>query len=249
MTSGAFPRRRWVFVVIALELLIFCGGGRSWSSPVFSPSAIEVDVIGDSLSTGLATGGFAWTDAAARTFARDRPAVRFLNAAENGSGYVARGQHGDTFLDEVERVVSARTQIVLVFGSDNDLGMRGLSTAVARTLRRIRALAPSATLIVVGPPAPPAQQVQRLAGIRDTIEETTRGVAGQFVDALALKWFQGDAKAYVGPDHEHPNDSGEQYLAARMTAVLAPAIRAAAHRRRAAALPARATTDPVDRRR
>lgn len=114
--------------------------------------------------------------------------------------------------------------MVLVFGSDNDLGRPSLAPATASTLQRIKSLAPQAELIVVDPPAPPAQQAQDLEGIRDTLQTATRQAGGQFVDPLALQWFQDEATAYVGPDSEHPNAGGEQYLAGQMTAILTPVI-------------------------
>ncbi|MEO6996612.1 MAG: hypothetical protein ABI112_00840 [Terracoccus sp.] len=49
---------------------------------------------------------------------------------------------------------------------------------------------------------------------------------GTFVDPLSLGWFQGDARSYVGPDGEHPNLSGEQYLATKMIEILDPEIAA-----------------------
>ncbi len=190
-------------------------------------------MIGDSLSTGAATRGEAWTSNAERLFLQTRRDVQFVNAAENGAGYVASGENGDTFLDEVNQIVSDRAQIVLVFGSDNDLDQPGLDASIARTLSRVRALAPRAKLIVVGPPAPPAQNAQQLEGIRDVLQATARQAGGEFVDPLALKWFQDAASVGVGPDAEHPNDAGEQYLAEQITAILSPEIHADARLHRA----------------
>lgn len=196
----------------------------STAMPRVAPSPVEVDVIGDSLSTGLATPGDPWTSNAEQLLMTQGRDVQFVNAAENGAGYVARGNDGDTFLDEVDQVVSARAQIVLVFGSDNDLGRSGLDSAVTATLARINTSAPNAELIVVGPPAPPAQDAQHLEAIRDTLQTAAAQAGAQFVDPLTLGWFQGESAGYVASDNEHPDTQGEQFLAEQMAAILAPAI-------------------------
>ena len=163
-----------VAVVASADSAIAC----SAPSPSLVAGPVVVDVIGDSLSTGVATGGEAWTRNAEPLFGGTQRNVLFVNAAENGAGYVARGSNGDTFLAEVDKVVSKRAQIVLLFGSDNDVAEPGLDAAVAQTFRRVRALAPLATLIVIGPPAPPAQRAQPLQGIRDLLKTAVRNAGG-----------------------------------------------------------------------
>lgn len=180
--------------------------------------------MGDSLSTGAMTPGDPWTTDAQRLLESEGRDVLFVNAAENGAGYLARGENGDTFLDEIDQVVSRRAQIVLLFGSDNDLGLSDLEPAVEAALHRVRELAPGAKVIVVGPPAPPAQRVQQIEGIRDQLQTAARRLGVGFVDPLALGWFQRASAADVGPDAEHPNTAGERYLADQIVAILAPTI-------------------------
>ena len=232
-TAAARIRREWPRALVVVLMLSGYTIARPSSRANAQSRVIEVDVIGDSLSTGLATRGEAWTSNAERLFLAARRDVQFVNAAENGAGYVASGQNGDTFVDEVNQIVSDRAQIVLMFGSDNDLDQPGLAASIAQTMSRVRALAPRAKLIVVGPPAPPAQDAQQLEGVRDTLQAASRQAGVQFVDPLALKWFQDAASAGVGPDSEHPNDSGKQYLAEQMTAILTPEIDADARLHRA----------------
>lgn len=187
-------------------------------------SGVRLAVIGDSLSTGLQTPGDSWTDEAQGLFGANGHDVQLVNAAENGAGYVARGERGGNFVDQVNQVVDRRTQVVLVFGSDNDLGLPDLAVALTGTFERIKVLAPNAMLIVIGPPAPPAQSLHSLEGIRDALRVATRNIHGQFVDPLLLKWFQGGDSKYVSPDQEHPDSDGERYLARQMTDVLTPTI-------------------------
>lgn len=222
-------RRWWVRLLsgsAALVGALALGGADPLPPPplVAAAGAIEIAVIGDSLSTGVMTPGDAWTDEALPMLARDGDDVSIVNAAENGAGYVARGIYGDTFVDEVDHVVSTRTRIVIVFGSDNDLGRPHVGVTAADTLARIRSLAPLARLIVVGPPAPPAQSRSRLRPLSDSLHAAASAFAGSFVDALALRWFQAADAIYVGSDGEHPDRDGETYLARNMTDIVRPVI-------------------------
>ena len=168
---------------------------------------------------------FPWTVDARALYAQQRKSVRFVNVAENGAGYVATGEHGDTFLDEAAKAVGPLSKIVVVFGSDNDVGRPGLDQAVRATLARIRLEASHAAIIVVGPPAPPAQQRAPLLAIRDILRSATAAVGGRFVDPLDLDWFGGSGVDDVAADLEHPNVRGELFLATQMAAVLAPTVR------------------------
>ncbi|MEO9140298.1 MAG: SGNH/GDSL hydrolase family protein [Jatrophihabitans sp.] len=197
---------------------------RHAASPNHMTAPIRLIVIGDSLSTGYQTPGNPWTDEAQAMFDASGQDVEIVNAAENGAGYVSRGANGDNFRDEADMVVDARADVVLVFGSDNDLGQTGVARAAASTLARIRSLTPHATVIVVGPPAPPAASPSSLAAIRDDLRTSAQQAGAQFVDALEAKWFQGSDAQFTGPDGEHPNASGALYLADKMVAILAPAV-------------------------
>ncbi len=170
--------------------------------------------------------GSSWTTDADVIYARHRQPVRFDNVAENGAGYVSVGVHGDTFLDEAAKAVVARSQVVVLFGSDNDVGLPGLTERVRATLSRVRLVAPHAAIVVVGPPAPPAQERAPLLTIRNVLRAASASVAGRFVDTLAQKWFQGSSATDVAEDLEHPNARGEQFLAQQLTAILAPTVHA-----------------------
>ncbi|MGI8678691.1 MAG: SGNH/GDSL hydrolase family protein [Jatrophihabitans sp.] len=224
-STAVRPRlRRLGLCAIVVALLLSGGDAAVLASGSGGGSAVRLAVIGDSLSTGLQTPGDPWTAEAQELFGANGRKVDIVNAAENGAGYVAQGEYGNDFLDQVNHVVDARSQVVVVFGSDNDLGRPSLAAAVTNTLERIKTLAPRATLVVVGPPAPPAQSSQSLATIRDALGAAARDVDGQFVDPLSLKWFQGDDAKYVSEDEEHPDTDGERYLAQQMTDVLTPTI-------------------------
>lgn len=192
--------------------------------PPVKDGSVQLVVIGDSLSTGINTPGDPWTREAPPLFVARGLDVQITNASENGAGYAAPGDNGDVFLDLVNRVVDAHSQIVVLFGSDNDGPQPGVAAAMSQTLQRVTALAPRATLIVVGPPSTPANSGEQLTGVRDALAAAVVQVGGRFVDPLALGWFHGDASRFVSTDGEHPNAAGEQYLAQQMVDVVAPLI-------------------------
>lgn len=181
-------------------------------------------MIGDSLSTGYATPGDPWTRQARSLFTARGQHVQITNASENGAGYVAPGDNGNVFLDLVDRAVLAQTQIVVVFGSDNDVGQTGVAPAITQTLDQVRHLAPSATLLVVGAPSVPADPGVDLTSIRDTLATATAQVGGHFLDPLTLGWFQGPTSRFIADDGEHPNTDGELYLAQQMVDAIEPLI-------------------------
>ena len=190
-------------------------------------NAVHVDIIGDSLSTGFQTPGDTWPGQAQGMMAGLGLNAQISSAAENGAGYVAPGEDGDVFLDLVNRVVNSQSQVVVLFGSDNDTGQAGIPQAVQETLARVKALAPDATVIVVGPTSESGDPNGALTLIRQTLALSADSFGARYVDPVTLKWFQGADAKYLSDDLEHPNASGETYLADHMDKVMAPAIKAA----------------------
>ncbi|MDP9890100.1 SGNH/GDSL hydrolase family protein [Pseudarthrobacter enclensis] len=115
----------------------------------------RIVVIGDSLSTGLGTSpNQAWPKLLQSSVRLPgKRAVEITNAAENGSGYLATGVEGDTFRMEVQAAVTPETDVILFFGSDNDVGANPeeLKAAVTSTFGAASSLAPKATLVAIGP--------------------------------------------------------------------------------------------------
>ncbi|TAM93027.1 MAG: SGNH/GDSL hydrolase family protein [Jatrophihabitans sp.] len=189
----------------------------AWDEP-----AVPVTVVGDSLSSGYRTPGDPWTVPAQALLDADGIPMTLTNASGPGSGYVAQGAGGATFADYVIAGVSARTRAVILFGSDNDLRdgavPDGYADAVAATLRLVRAIAPAALVIVVGPPGTLANPAAGLTALDDTLGGVTLDNGAIFVDAL--DWFAGADAGYLGPDGEHPDVAGESYLAYRFVTLL-----------------------------
>ena len=211
-----------VLVVVGLGAAAYAG------VPAAVPvKTVHVDIIGDSLSTGYKTPGNTWPGQAQALFPAKHLQAEITNASENGAGYVQPGDLGDVFLDLVDRAVNSQSQVVVLFGSDNDTGAPGLAAGVQRALARVKVLAPQATVIVVGPTSESNDAQGRLADIRQTLAQQAAATGARFVDPVAQGWFQGAASQDLASDLEHPNAAGETYLARHMTAIMAPYIRSA----------------------
>ncbi|MFQ4148730.1 SGNH/GDSL hydrolase family protein [Arthrobacter sp. LAPM80] len=189
--------------------------------------SVQVDVIGDSLSTGFRTPGDTWPGQAQALVKNMGLKADITNASENGAGYVQPGELGDVFEDLVNRIVNSQSQVVVLFGSDNDTGDPGLAAAAQATLARVKELAPHATVIVVGPTSESGDPGETLGEIRQVVSQQGAAIGARFVDPVALGWFQGTAAQFLSSDLEHPNVAGETYLAQHMGAILAPAIKSA----------------------
>jgi acyl-CoA thioesterase-1 len=190
-------------------------------------TAVRVVVIGDSLSTGLGTSPKqAWPKLLQSVRLPGNRAVEITNAAENGSGYLATGVEGDTFGMEVQAAVTPATDVILFFGSDNDMGAdpEELKAAVASTFDAAASLAPKATLVAIGPLSGSEGTDQVLADVcsSDASAAQDRGV--KFIDPIADQWLSDRADVLLGPDGEHPSAKGQKFLRDKMKQILSAAL-------------------------
>ena len=82
-------------------------------------------------------------------------------------------------------------------------------------------MAPTAALLVIGPPWPTADVPASVTLIRDVLGADARTVGATFVDPIAERWFVGRPEL-IGKDGVHPTDAGHAYMADK----IAPLIRA-----------------------
>jgi lysophospholipase L1-like esterase len=149
-------------------------------------------------------------------------------ASEGRAGYGVRGDHGSIFADLTRRAVKPEDALVVFFGSRNDQGADpGSLDEMARDAFDLaRRAAPSATLLVIGPPWPTADVPESVLRIRDILRAQARASGAVFVDPLAERWFVGRPEL-IGADGVHPNDAGHAYMADK----IAPLVRAQLPRR------------------
>ncbi|MEB3983647.1 SGNH/GDSL hydrolase family protein [Mycobacterium sp. 663a-19] len=185
----------------------------------------HVAVIGDSYTTGTDEGGLgpnAWTARAWQALNARGVRVAADVAAEGKAGYAVPGDHGSVFEDLTARAVKPDDALVVFFGSRNDQGAdQGLLAERARNAFDLaRRFAPSARLLVIGPPWPTADVPGPMLLVRDVLNGVARAAGAAFVDPIGDRWFV-DRPDLIGPDGVHPNDAGHEYLAGK----IAPLIR------------------------
>jgi acyl-CoA thioesterase-1 len=213
-----------VMVLVVVAIAAASASGVPTVDPVKS---VQVDIIGDSLSTGFKTPGDTWPTQAQALVTSMGLKANITNASENGAGYVQPGDGADVYLDLVNRIVNSQSQVVMLFGSDNDTGASGVDGAMQQTLARVKVLAPDAKVIVVGPTSESNDTAGQLTVIRQSLAKQAAAIGARFIDPVSLGWFQGEGAKNLANDLEHPNSAGEKFLAQAMTAILAPDIKSA----------------------
>ncbi|WP_426995685.1 SGNH/GDSL hydrolase family protein [Pseudarthrobacter sp. N5] len=200
------------------------GPPATHASHTRSAAPARVVIIGDSLSTGYGTAREeAWPNLIMMDFQSGDHPLDIVNAAKNGSGYVRAGEDAETFGSQVAAAVTAGTQVVMFFGSENDMGSdkAQLKRAAADAYAAAKVAAPGAVIIVVGPPcytdAPEPERLQ----VRDQDKAAALEAGATFVDPIEGRWIVGRADELIGPDGDHPSGPGQRYLKAMMGGLLA----------------------------
>jgi lysophospholipase L1-like esterase len=188
-------------------------------------------VIGDSYTTGTDEGGWGsntWTNRTWLTLARQGVQVAPEVASEGRAGYVVRGDHGSVFEDLTNRAVHPDDALVVFFGSRNDHGVDPTQMAAMAhdTLDLARRIAPTAKLLVIGPPWTDSDPPIDVLYIRDILSGQANEAGATFIDPISEGWFVGRPDL-IGPDGVHPNDAGHAYMAEK----IAPLIHAELSRR------------------
>lgn len=215
--------------VFALACVILAGGVGAPATPVALASRdtplSRIAVIGDSYTTGTDEGGRgpnAWTVRSWQTLARQGFQIAPDVAAEGGAGYGVRGNHGSVFRDLTPAVVRPDDSLVLFFGSRNDKGVDPglLAGAAFDCFLFARAVAPSARLLVIGPPWPTADVPPDILQVRDALYGQARAIGATWIDPIAERWFVGRPDL-IGADGVHPTDAGHAYLADKIAPLIA----------------------------
>ncbi len=186
-----------------------------------------VVVLGDSISTGFQTSvQDSWPNVLVQDFARLGENLTLYNAAENGAGYLVPGSGGLTFSEQARAVVP-EAQIVVVYGTENDIGedVSQIPGEMAKVASYVRARAPQATLLFVGPASYTTEVDPDLLTIRDQIRDGAAALGDTFIDPIAQEWIMGAKAELIGPDGDHPTVLGHQYLAQKFEDILLPYLR------------------------
>lgn len=219
--------RRVAGLMVSLALLIAAVPTATTSVQLAGrESALNrVAVVSDSYTTGTDLGGLGangWPALAWRMLADQGRPVTADVAAEGRSGYGVRGDHNSTFGDLTARAVRPDDALVVFFGSRNDQPVDALEVAgLARNAFELaRRRAPTARLLVIGPPWPTADVPVRITQIRDALALVAMASGARFVDPLVERWFVGRPEL-IAIDGVHPTDVGHRYLAERISGLIA----------------------------
>ncbi|MCV7226538.1 Rv0518 family GDSL lipase [Mycolicibacterium komossense] len=220
--------RRLIALAIALAVVAGIGAAArpatdyrlaNRQSPLY-----HIAVIGDSYTNGTDIGGVGpkgWTVQAFDALANQGVQISPDVAAEGRAGYGVRGDHGSLFVDLTGRVVHPDDNLVVFFGSRNDQGVDPtvLAGMAHDAFALARQLAPSANLLVVGPPWPTPDAPPDILQIRDVLKSQAQWAGASFFDPLAAGWFAGRPDL-IGPDGVHPTDAGHIYMAQRLVPLI-----------------------------
>jgi len=207
---------------IAIAVIVMLAVAGCSSEPAELPGE-QIVVVGDSYSTGPDDDGrdpnvwpaLVWRDLRDRGYEID-PTV----SGEGGAGYARRGYLGRTFADKAA-AIRRSTDLMVFFGSANDMNTPAdaLPTAVRSTLTKAQTTAPKARLLVIGPAWPRPDVPPEVWRVRDTVRDEAATLGVPFVDPLAQRWLW--EPGLIGPDGIHPNRAGQEYLAEKISPLIA----------------------------
>nr|WP_319452238.1 MULTISPECIES: GDSL lipase [unclassified Mycobacterium] len=217
-------------LVVALGLLVTIAwapqhGTFDYQLATRETPMFRIAVVGDSYTTGGGEGGLGskgWTTTAWQQLARQGVAITADVGAEGGAGYVVPGNRGSVFEGLANNVVRPDDALVVFYGSRNDQGVDPATYfgAALGALNVARRVAPSAPLLVIGPPWPTADVPPSVTTIRDVLSADARAVGATFIDPIAERWFVGRPEL-IGPDGVHPTDAGHAFMADRIAPLIA----------------------------
>ncbi len=228
--NGLLRTTTAIATVCLSVLAVLSASSSDTGARAAGPVQPAVVIIGDSLSTGHGTSpADAWPNLVENDPGFQQFHATIVNAAHDGSGYVSVGDNGSTFGSQVETSVTDGTRLVLFFGSENDMGTTPGETelAAARAFASVKSRAPDADIVVVGPPSYTSTPEAERLNIRDQDRAAAQKAGADFVDPIDLGWIMDDAADLIGPDGDHPSVAGQQYLQAKMEALIEPRIRQA----------------------
>ncbi|MCW1249306.1 SGNH/GDSL hydrolase family protein [Acaricomes phytoseiuli] len=192
------------------------------------PQASQLIVlIGDSISTGFQTSiADSWPNVLVQEQADEGSPVRLRNAAENGAGYLVPGEYGRDFGEQASSALSPDASVVLVYGSENDIGMdlSDIPEQMKQIAEEVSQRAPAVKLVFVGPASYSEDVDPELQAVRDEIAQGAQNLDALFLDPIEEGWIMGREDELIGPDGTHPSVAGHQYLAKKFEALLEPLL-------------------------
>lgn len=181
--------------------------GLALGAAVNSDRHPVVAIVGDSIESGMGLEPFeAWP----ALVAVDRR-WGLQNFSEPGAGFVAVGSSDQDFEGQIDLVIAAKADVVLIGASDNDLGQdtAAVATAMAAAVERLSDALPKAHLVGYNALTGEASDSD-LAPLNDALRTAITAAGGTWIDLGQP--YRGQA-GLVQDDGEHPTLEGQQAIA------------------------------------
>ncbi|WP_420178756.1 SGNH/GDSL hydrolase family protein [Paenarthrobacter sp. TA1.8] len=184
-----------------------------------------VSIIGDSYTAGSEMGGLkdkSWTALTNQALIDAGKESVLSVSGKGGSGYVQAGPQQTTFGSEVPKVVTPESDVIVFFGSRNDIKATPVEvkTAASAAYAEAKAIAPQAKLLVIGVPWTNEDVPTNAVVTNRAVSAAAAEAGATFIDPQAEGWFYGENAGLIGTDKVHPVDEGHIY----MTKLIEPRI-------------------------
>lgn len=231
---------RFLLAALLVVLTAFAGGlvakvstdraaaadaAAAYTPPPFS-SRVQVQrvisVVGDAFVAPRK--GASQQDAWPALVAANLNTQPFVQAVKDG-GYVKVGSvDATTFVDRSSQVAPGARAVVF-FGGTADRGADSftLVQAVSEALAEAHRVAPNARIVVVGP-AYVGEAPADVLRVRDAIRSACLLSKAEFVDPISANWLPAGSKYQTAAANAW-TPAGQQMVADRMRAILAPLVR------------------------
>jgi acyl-CoA thioesterase-1 len=140
-----------------------------------------------------------------------------VNLATNGAGFVAKGNNGSIFADQVNEAVQFVPSMVIISGSSNDLGVpeSDVQASMISAMNMLRHDLPHTRIVAVSPVWNENEHPKQLDEINDDMEAAVKHVGGTYLDiGTPLLGKPG----YMQSDDVHPTSDGQLVIAAAVEA-------------------------------
>lgn len=202
--------------------------GPATPGPSVQPDPDEADtrvvVVGDAFTTSSVQGAVAPSAWPPLLQERLDDASVEVSAAD-GAGYATPNVLGRTIGNLAADAPTEGADVVVVFaGRADGAGIADqVSIGASEVFAQIRAEAPEAALVVIGPAWPAAEVPAGVRNNRGVIQQAAVAAGATFVDPLEAGWFV-DQPDLIAADGIHPTEQGQQYLADLIEPVVRDAI-------------------------
>lgn len=140
-----------------------------------------------------------------------------MAVGDDGSGYAIRGAF-PTFDEQVRRLVTSDTRVVVISGSRADVLAEpdDVAAAAREAYHSVSELAPRAQLMVMGPTWGSHKPSDQILQTRDAVRGAAEAAHAHFVDPIRDDWFTTGEVGLIGSNDVHPTDRGNQRIAQYM---------------------------------